>query len=62
MFQGHSKEITLNQEPFPFDVSKLSFILLTHAHIDHSGRIPKIYKDGFKGTVYTTTLPAIYAV
>ncbi|HOV25401.1 MAG TPA: MBL fold metallo-hydrolase [Pseudobacteroides sp.] len=54
MFQGHSKEITLNQEPFPFDVSKLSFILLTHAHIDHSGRIPKIYKDGFKGTVYTT--------
>ncbi len=54
MFQGHSKEITLNQEPFPFDVSELSFILLTHAHIDHSGRIPKIYKDGFEGTVYAT--------
>jgi metallo-beta-lactamase family protein len=54
MFQGHSKEITLNQEPFPFNVSELSFILLTHAHIDHSGRIPKIYKDGFCGTVYAT--------
>ncbi|MDP4180913.1 MAG: MBL fold metallo-hydrolase [Bacillota bacterium] len=54
MFQGHSKEISMNQAPFPFNVSELSFILLTHAHIDHSGRIPKIYKDGFNGAVYAT--------
>jgi len=54
MFQGHSKEISLNQEPFPFNVSEISFILLTHAHIDHSGRIPKICKEGFRGTIFAT--------
>jgi len=54
MFQGYSKESLLNEEPFPFDVSEISFILLTHAHIDHSGRIPKIYKDGYRGPVYAS--------
>jgi len=54
MFQGHSKEIALNQEPFPFNPSDLNFILLTHAHIDHSGRIPKIFIDGFKGDIFAT--------
>jgi len=54
MFQGHSKEDALNEEPFPFNPAELDFILLSHAHIDHSGRIPKIFLDGFKGRVIAT--------
>lgn len=58
MFQGHSKEIVLNAEPFPFNPADLNFILLTHAHIDHTGRIPKIYLDGFNGEIITTKATA----
>lgn len=58
MFQGHSKENLLNEEPFPFDPAQLDFILLTHAHIDHSGRLPKIFLDGFKGPIYATKATA----
>lgn len=54
MFQGRRKEDALNEEPFPFSPSELDFILLTHSHIDHSGRIPKIYLDGFKNSIITT--------
>lgn len=54
LFQGQSKEDVLNAEKFPFNPAELDYIFLTHAHIDHSGRIPKIYKDGFKGEVYAT--------
>ncbi|NJD03018.1 MAG: MBL fold metallo-hydrolase [Ruminiclostridium sp.] len=54
MFQGHSKEEALNQEPFPFNPAELDFVVLTHAHIDHSGRIPKLFVDGFKGKIYAT--------
>jgi metallo-beta-lactamase family protein len=58
MFQGSSKEELLNEEKFPFNPSEIDFILLTHAHIDHSGRIPKIYLDGFRGPVITTKATA----
>lgn len=58
LFQGHSKEDALNAEEFPFNPSELDYIFLTHAHIDHSGRIPKIYNDGFKGDIYTTKATA----
>jgi len=54
MFQGSSKEETLNEEDFPFNPSELNYVLLTHAHIDHSGRIPKLYVDGFKGEIIAT--------
>ncbi len=54
MFQGKANEVLLNTEPFSFNPGDLDFMLLTHAHIDHSGRIPKLYMDGFKGTVYAT--------
>ncbi len=54
MFQGHSKENLLNEEPFSFNPAELDFMILTHSHIDHSGRIPKLYLDGFKGTIYST--------
>ncbi|MCX7843155.1 MAG: MBL fold metallo-hydrolase [Clostridia bacterium] len=58
MFQGHSKENALNEEPFPFNPSELDFILLTHCHIDHSGRIPKAFVEGFKGEVIATKATA----
>ena len=54
MFQGRANEVILNAEPFPFNPGSLDFMLLTHAHIDHSGRIPKLYMDGFKGEIYAT--------
>ncbi len=54
LFQGHIKETTLNCEDFPFNPSDIDYVLLTHAHIDHSGRIPKLYVDGFQGEVIAT--------
>lgn len=47
-----------NNQPFPFDVSKIEFVLLTHAHLDHCGLIPKLYKDGFSGKVLCTKATA----
>ncbi len=54
MFQGHSSVEILNAQPFAFKPSNIDFMILTHAHIDHSGRIPKLHNDGFKGNKYTT--------
>jgi len=56
MFQGKMED--LNREPFPFNPSDIDFMILTHAHIDHSGRIPLLVKNGFKGTVYCTSATA----
>lgn len=54
MFQGN-KQITIrNERKFPFDPQEIDYVLLTHAHIDHSGLIPKLCKSGFEGLVYTT--------
>ena len=54
MFQGGANQVILNAEPFTFNPGEIDFMLLTHAHIDHSGRIPKLYMDGFKGSIYAT--------
>lgn len=54
MFQGTLTEQLLNYEEFPFNISEIDFVILTHAHIDHSGRIPKLYKEGYKNPVYAT--------
>lgn len=40
--------------PFPYDVSSIDALVLTHAHLDHVGRIPKLVRDGFRGTLYMT--------
>ncbi|HSB46572.1 MAG TPA: MBL fold metallo-hydrolase [Candidatus Bilamarchaeum sp.] len=54
MFQG-AKEVTrLNYEHFGFDPKKVSCLLLTHAHIDHCGLIPKLVKAGFRGSIIAT--------
>jgi len=58
MFQGEIKSDKKNAENFAFDASKIDVVLLTHAHIDHCGLIPKLYKDGFTGKVITTEATA----
>ena len=52
MFQGQEEE--RNQEEFGFDPKSIDFLLVTHAHLDHVGRIPKLLKNGFKGTIVAT--------
>ena len=54
LHQGSTREELLNDKPFDFDVKSIDFMLLTHAHIDHSGRIPKLYKEGYEGPIYAT--------
>lgn len=55
LFQGSAREEQLNKSPFPFEMEDIDFVLLTHAHIDHSGRIPKLYTNGYRGPIYATT-------
>ena len=54
MYQGGDRDEMQNHEPFAYDVNGIDFMLLTHAHIDHSGRIPKLYKEGYRNPVITT--------
>ena len=52
MWQGKAELEEQNKEDFNYDPAQIDFMLLTHAHIDHSGRIPKLYNEGFKGPIY----------
>lgn len=54
MFQGGKDSEKLNYEPFDFNPRKYQALLLTHAHLDHCGRIPVLVKSGFRGKIYTT--------
>jgi metallo-beta-lactamase family protein len=53
LYQGPHAD-TVNRAPFPFTPSRLDYLFLTHAHIDHSGLLPKLVKDGFRGDILTT--------
>ena len=52
MWQGKAEIETQNAEDFEYDPKEIDFMLLTHAHIDHSGRIPKLYNEGFRNKIY----------
>jgi len=54
MFQGAKKNRLRNWEPFPIDPRNVDKVFLTHAHIDHSGYLPKFCKSGFKGKIHCT--------
>ena len=52
MWQGKAEQEMENSQEFEYNPSEIDFMLLTHAHIDHSGRIPKLYNEGFRNKVY----------
>lgn len=54
MYQGGYEEEEMNKEEFEFTPSDIDYIVLSHAHIDHSGRIPKLIKEGFTGKIIAT--------
>jgi metallo-beta-lactamase family protein len=54
LFQGSRRIERRNWEPWGFDPEDIEILFLTHAHIDHSGRIPKLVKDGFRGKIMTS--------
>lgn len=54
MEQGTEKAKTYNASPFAFDPKKVDMLLVTHAHMDHIGLIPKLVRHGFRGVIYST--------
>lgn len=57
-FQGGKAQEILNYEPFPFEPAEVEAMILSHAHIDHCGRIPLLVKRGFRGKIYCTDATA----
>ncbi len=53
LIQGRAKDEARNRDPFPFDPVSIDAVVLSHAHIDHSGRLPLLFKSGFNGPIYT---------
>ncbi len=58
MFQGAPEEVSRNRMPFAFEPAGLDALLLTHAHLDHCGRIPALVRAGYHGPIYTTAATA----
>lgn len=52
LFQGHKEKSARNWDPFPIDPATIDAVVLTHAHIDHTGYIPALVKQGFRGPIY----------
>ncbi|MEM7375916.1 MAG: MBL fold metallo-hydrolase [Pseudomonadota bacterium] len=58
LIQGSRKADALNRDPFPFDAAAVDAVVLSHGHIDHSGRLPLLHKRGFRGTIHTQNASA----
>jgi metallo-beta-lactamase family protein len=58
LFQGRKDLRLLNWAEFPVPPSSIDAVVITHAHLDHTGYLPKLFKDGYKGPVYCTTATA----
>jgi len=54
LLQGSRYVERQNYEPFPYDPKEIAAVFVTHAHVDHTGKLPKLLKDGFRGKVYST--------
>lgn len=54
LVQGEKYSVPINHEPFSYDPKTIDALFITHAHLDHVGRIPKLVKDGFKGHIIST--------
>jgi len=54
LFQGFSEIERKNLAPFPYNPKEIDFVFITHAHLDHIGRLPKLVKDGFNGRIFAT--------
>jgi len=54
LFQGGPAQEQANYEPFGFDPTGIDALLLTHAHLDHCGRIPRLVREGFRGPIFAT--------
>ncbi len=58
LFQGYKNLRLMNWDDWPFDPSSLDAVVLTHAHLDHSGALPLLVRNGFKGPIYATAATA----
>ena len=58
LYQGRRKEAEARNKNFPFPPQALSAVMLSHAHIDHSGNLPQLVKAGFHGPIYTSSATA----
>ena len=58
LFQGRRELRELNWEEFPVDIATINAVILTHAHLDHTGYLPRLFRNGYRGPVYCTTATA----
>ena len=54
LMQGTPDSYEQNSKPFPYNVKSVGYLFITHAHMDHIGRVCKLVRDGFRGTIYST--------